>query len=74
MSTMTEDQKGLSTESVESLLKKAFALTHRLHAVDKAATQYDKGSAKRAQVEADAQKLRDDRDIISREIQRRAGE
>jgi hypothetical protein len=72
--TMTEPHKGLSTEGFDSLITKAIALTHKIHAVDKAKTQYPKGSAKRAEVEADAQKLRDDRDIIVRELKRRSGE
>lgn len=75
MSTTTTERKpGLSKESVHDLMKKAFALTHKIHAVDKAKTQYKIGTPKRAEVEADAQKLRDDREIIVREIARRAGE
>jgi len=68
------EKKGLSRESVDTLMTKAFALTHRIHAADKNKTQWRKGTPERKQVEADAQSLRDQRDLIVREIKRRAGE
>lgn len=66
--------KALSTQDVDALMTAAFALTHRIHAVDKAKTQYRKGTAERDAVEADVADLREQRAMIVREIKRRAGE
>lgn len=71
---MTKEKKGLSTQSIDDLITKAFALTHKIHAVDKIKTTHRKGTPERKQVEEDVAALREDRNRIVREIKRRAGE
>jgi hypothetical protein len=73
MSTATKGA-GLTTQSIDSLLTAAYALTHRIHAVGKIKTTWRKGTPERLQVEADEAELRELRDMIGREIKRRAGE
>lgn len=64
----------LTKQGIDDLMKAAFALTHKIHAVDKYKTKYPKGSEDRAKVEKDAADLREQREMIVREIKRRAGE
>lgn len=74
MSTMTEDKKGLTTQSIDTLMKAAFALTHKIHAVDKIRTTKERGSEERLKIAQEVTDLRAQRDLIVREIKRRAGE
>lgn len=73
MSTMTKE-KGLTHQSIDTLFKASWALTHKIHAVDKIRTKYPLGSPERTQVEHDLDDLRAQRELIVREVKRRAGE
>lgn len=61
-------------QSIDDLMKAAFALTHKIHALDKIKTQYMLGTPDRDLVESDVDDLRAARDMIVREVKRRAGE
>jgi hypothetical protein len=74
MSTMTEESKALSTQSIDDLMKAFAALTHRIHVGDKDKTSHKKGTPERAEVEAHVADLREQREMIVREIKRRCGE
>lgn len=74
MSTMTKEKAGLSSQPVAALLKAAYALTHKIHAVDKIRTTYQRGTEKRMEVAQEVADLRAQRDMIDREIKRRCGE
>lgn len=68
---MTEDKAGLTDQSIGELFKSSWALTHRIHAIDKLSTRHPKGSPERKKCEADANDLREDREMIVREVERR---
>lgn len=70
----TTRKPSLRKQSVEELFTVAFALTHRIHVIDKHKTTHRKGTPERAQCEADVAELRADRDRIVREVKRRCGE
>lgn len=78
MTTMTRERKAdreareaLKATDIDTLLTKAFALTHRIHALDKIKKGYDKDSPQRLQVEDDERTERRKRDMIVAEIKRR---
>jgi hypothetical protein len=75
VSSMTKEKQGpVTTQSIDTLMKAAFALTHKIHAVDKIRTTYQRGTDERMKIAEEVADLRAQRDMIVREIKRRAGE
>lgn len=74
MSTSTDEVSEMTTQSIDELMTASFALTHRIHAIDKLRTKHRKSSPEWDKCVTDAADLRAQRDIIVREIKRRAGE
>lgn len=74
MSAMTDEKKGLTKHTIDELLNRAFAITHKMHALDKAKVGKPKGDPARKEIDTEVDTLRDRRDIIVREIKRRTGD
>lgn len=74
---MTKDRmtaRKAKTQGVEELLNAAFALTHKMHALDKAKVGLPRGGERRAEIDLEVDGLRKQRDIIVREVTRRCAE
>lgn len=68
--TATETEMKIE-QPTQELLTAAYALTHRMHGLQRSKTQYPKDSTERKDIEEALVDLRAQRDIIDREIIRR---
>jgi hypothetical protein len=72
--TTTTKKKPIKRQTDEELMTAAFSITHKMHALDKAKVGLPRKSERRAEIDAEVASLRGERDIIVREVKRRAGE